>query len=71
MQFINTPLVVEQDNYANQLAKSLLKTSALKIVCLVRLVRNSDKKKYLHNGYGIPFDGKGSWSFSNDFARNF
>ena len=24
----------------------------------------------MYSGYGIAFDGKGSWSFSDDFARN-
>ena len=26
--------------------------------------------KYVHSGYGIAFDGVGSWSFGNGFARN-
>ena len=30
----------------------------------------SDKSKYVYSEYGIEFDGKGSWSFGNDFARN-
>ena len=34
------------------------------------LVKNSDKEKYVHNGYGIAFDGKGKWSFGNDLAKN-
>ena len=33
-------------------------------------VKNSDKEKYLYTGYGIMFDGVGSWSFGNGFARN-
>ena len=24
----------------------------------------------MHSGYGITFDGKGSWSFNDEFARN-
>ena len=24
----------------------------------------------MYSGYGIAFDGKGEWSFGNDFARN-
>ena len=24
----------------------------------------------MHSGYGIAADGKGEWSFGNDFARN-
>ena len=26
--------------------------------------------KCLHCGYGLKFDGAGSWNFGNDFARN-
>ena len=33
------------------------------------IVKNSDKAKSAYSGYGIAFDGKGSWSFGNDFAR--
>ena len=32
--------------------------------------KNSDREKYMYSGYEIAFDGKGSWSFSDDFARN-
>ena len=31
-----------------------------------KIVRNSDKEKYINSGCGIAFGGKGSWSF----ARN-
>ena len=34
------------------------------------IVRDNDKEKYVYSGYGIAFDGKCSWSFNNDFARN-
>ena len=34
------------------------------------IVKNSAKSKYVYIGYGIAFDGLGSWSFGNDFARN-
>ena len=34
------------------------------------IVKNSDKKKYVYSGYGITFDGVGSWSFINGTARN-
>ena len=34
------------------------------------IVKNSDKEKYVYNGYGIAVDGKGECSFSNDPARN-
>ena len=32
--------------------------------------KNSDKEKYLYNGYGITFDSTGSCSFDNDSVRN-
>ena len=34
------------------------------------IVKNSDKEKYVYNDYEIAFDGKGEWSFGNDYARN-
>ena len=36
----------------------------------VKLVRNKIKSKFTYNGRGIAFDGEGSWSFDDDFARN-
>ena len=33
------------------------------------MVKSSDKKKYAYGGYGMTFDGVGSWSFDNNFAR--
>ena len=35
-----------------------------------KLLRNAIKSKFTYNGQGIPFDGEGSWSFDNAFARN-
>ena len=37
---------------------------------MTNVVKNSDKEKYMYSGYGIAFDGKSSWSFDNEFARN-
>ena len=34
------------------------------------IVKNRAKSKYVYIGYGIAFNGLGSWSFGNDFARN-
>ena len=34
------------------------------------ILKNSDKGKYGYNGYGIAVEGKSSWSFGNDLARN-
>ena len=36
----------------------------------VKLRRNTIKSKFTYNGRGIAFDGEGSRSFGNDFARN-
>ena len=36
----------------------------------VKSVRNAIKINFTYNGWGIAFDGEGSWSFDNDFARN-
>ena len=34
------------------------------------IIKNNDKEKYIFSGYRIVFDGKGGWSFGNDYARN-
>ena len=36
----------------------------------VRFVKNAIKTKFIYEGWGIAFDGEGSWSFDNEFARN-
>ena len=33
-----------------------------------KIVKNSDKSKYVYSGYGIALDGKGEWNFGNDSA---
>ena len=40
------------------------------IFSIVKLVRNTIKRKFSYNSQEIVFDGEGSWSFGNDFARN-
>ena len=35
-----------------------------------KIVKISDKEKYVYCGYGVTFDSAGLWSFGNDFARN-
>ena len=35
-----------------------------------KIVKNNDKAKQVYSGHGISFDGAGSWSFDNDFAKN-
>ena len=34
------------------------------------IVKDSDKEKYVYSDYEIAFDGKGEWSFDNDYSRN-
>ena len=34
------------------------------------VAKNNDKEKYAYSDYGKAFDGKGEWSFGNDFAKN-
>ena len=33
------------------------------------VVKNDDKEKYVYSGYGKTFDGKGYWSFNDEYAR--
>ena len=37
---------------------------------MTTVVKNSNKEKWVYSGYGIEFDGKFSWSFCNDSAKN-
>ena len=41
-----------------------------KLFGATNIAKNSNKEKYVYIGYGIAFDGIGSWSFDSDFARN-
>ena len=43
-----------------------------KIACLAQLVQLKIviNKNWVYSGYGIAFDGKGAWSFVNDYAWN-
>ena len=34
------------------------------------IVKSCDKENWVYSGYGIPFDGKSTWSFGNDYAKN-
>ena len=34
------------------------------------ILKNGDKENYVNSGYGIVFDGKGSWSFNDSTGRN-
>ena len=79
-----TPLVVEQNIYTTKIInayivydldnwpKILLNNFKLKncLFAANKMVKNSNKSKYVYSGYGIAFDGAGLWSFGDDFARN-
>ena len=84
IKFDKNPLAVEQNNYLTKIVnvyivydleawpKIPLRNFTLKN-CLFRatnIVKNNDKEKYVYSGYGIVFDGKGKWSFGNDYAGN-
>ena len=84
IQFNNIPLFIEQNNYTSKTVnvyivydfdnwqKHPLRNFALKN-CFFganNIVKNNVKEKYVYSGYRIAFDGKGSWSFNDDFARS-
>ena len=51
----------------------LLTIQNLKIASLLQyccILKNRDKEKKVYCGYGIVFDGAGSWNFGNDLTRN-
>ena len=61
IQLNNTPLVVEQNNYMIKTVNAyniyVLDNCPLKscLFCIAYIVKNGDKEKYVHNGYGIAF----------------
>ena len=84
LQFDYIPLVVEQNNCTSKIVnvyivydldswpKISLRNFTLKN-CLfgaTNIVKNSGTEKYVDSGCGIEFDGKDSWSYSDDFAVN-
>ena len=85
IQFNNTPLDIDKKNYVAKIenvyfvcdldywSRNRLNNFALKN-CLfgaTKIVRNGNKViNYIYSGYGIGFDGVGTWSFDNYFAGN-
>ena len=71
------PLAVERNNYTNRMVNVYIvcdldawprnPTNNFKFKnCLfdtTKIVKNSDKEKYVYSGYGITFDSTNSWSF--------
>ena len=79
-QLDNGGLAVEQNNYLiivnayigydlDTWSKFPFNNFKLKICMfgVTNAVKSSDKGKWLYRGYGILFDGAGSWSFCNSF----
>ena len=68
IKIINVYIFYDLDNWPkNSLGSFTLKN------CLfgsTNIVKNNDKEKNVYSGYGIAFDGGGSWSFNDEFARN-
>ena len=76
IKFDKGPLAVEQNNYATKIVNAYivdgLDTWKFEN-CLfsgTAIVKISDKEKWVYSGYGIAFDGAGSWNFGNDFSKN-
>ena len=84
IKFDKHALSVDQNNYLTKIVniyivydldawqKNRLRNFTLKN-CLfgaTNTIKNSDKEKYWYSCCGLTFDGKGEWSFGNDFARN-
>ena len=39
-------------------------------ICFIHISKKGIESKFIFNGRGIAFDGKGLWSIGNDSARN-
>ena len=65
---LNSYKVYKLNTWSSILANNLILKKCL--LGTVKLVRNAIKNKFTYNGQGIAFDGKGSWSFGGEFARN-
>ena len=65
---LNLYIVCELNNWPGNLTNTFTLKNCL--FGTVKLVRNTMKSKFTNNGWGLAFDGEGSWNFGNDFARN-
>ena len=83
MKFGKYPLALEQNVYETKILNAYIvhelnarpknpNNFKLKIClfCVTNRVKNGDKEKWVCSGYGIAFDGSGSWNFDNDLSRN-
>ena len=64
---VNAYIVYDLDYCQRNLLNGFVIKNCL--LSVTKIVRNSDKSKYVHSGFGIAFDWAGSYSFGNDFAR--
>ena len=84
IKFDRHTLAVEENNYTTEIVNTYIAydlhawsrnpTNNFKLknslFGATNIIKNSDKEKWVYSGYGIAFDGAGSWNFGNDFARN-
>ena len=82
IKFDKNPLAIEKYNYFTKIVNVYIiydlvswqrnPTNNFKFKnCLfgaTNIVKNSDKEKYVYNGYGITFDSGVSWRYNDDFA---
>ena len=83
--FDKDPLSLEENSYVAKIANSYiayeldawpknpLNNFKFKNCLFVatNTIKSNDKERWVYSGYGIAFDGVGSWNFGNDFAGNF
>ena len=65
---VNLEIFYELNNLPSNASNSFPIQNCL--FATVKLVKNAQKSKFTYNGRATAFDGEGSWSFGNDFARN-
>ena len=67
-KFINVYIVYDLDHWPNNSLRNFILNKVL--FGATNIVKNNNKEKYVYSGYGIAFDGKVSWRFNHNFARN-
>ena len=65
---LDSCIAYELNNWRHNSTKHFLLKNCL--FGTIKLAKNAIKSKFTHNGGRIAFDGKGPWSFDNDFSRN-
>ena len=67
-KIVNVYIVYELDAWPRNPTNNFKFKNSL--FAATNIVKNSEKEKWVYSNFGIAFDGAGSWSFGNDFARN-